>query len=143
MDTLNPKQRSRLMSLVRSKNTQPELLVRRLIHRMGFRYRLHVRDLPGSPDLVFPTRRKVIFVNGCFWHRHHCANGRRIPKSRVAFWRAKLAGNRDRDRRNRRKLRRSGWAVLVVWECQTKDSRALSENVSLFLSGRPAEAIST
>ena len=119
MDSLTPEQRSWRMSLVRAKDTKPEMRVRRLVHGMGYRYRLHRSDLPGKPDLVFPGRRKVIFMHGCFWHRHGCKMGNRMPKSRVAFWRAKLDGNKRRDRRNHRALRRLGWRVLTVWECQT------------------------
>ncbi|HVX87086.1 MAG TPA: very short patch repair endonuclease [Phycisphaerae bacterium] len=118
MDPLTPSERSRIMSLVKSKNTRPELLVRKIIHRMGYRYRLHKSDLAGSPDIVFTSRRKVIFIHGCFWHRHNCANGRRLPRSRVEFWENKLKGNRKRDLRNIRSLKRDGWKILVVWECQ-------------------------
>ncbi|MCG3178258.1 MAG: Very short patch repair protein [Phycisphaerae bacterium] len=118
MDSLSREERSRRMSLIKSKDTQPEYAVRRLVWSLGFRYRLHVRRLPGCPDLVFPKQRKVIFVHGCFWHRHKCDLGDRIPKSRVAFWRGKLDENRRRDRRNMLSLRRLGWRVLVIWECQ-------------------------
>jgi DNA mismatch endonuclease (patch repair protein) len=111
------------------------MIVRRLAHSLGYRYRLHARDLPGCPDLVFPSRRKAIFVHGCFWHRHHCAMGDRMPKSRVAFWRRKLEGNRARDALRRRALRRLGWTVLVVWECQLAPSRreALRLRIVAFL----------
>src|SRR5437016_10732119 len=107
------------MSRIRSKDTKPELLVRRLIHTLGYRYRLHRRDLPGVPDLVFPSRRAVIFVHGCFWHRHkRCKGGARAPKSRLKYWKPKLEGNSVRDARNRKSLLRNGWRVLVIWECQ-------------------------
>ena len=106
------------MAAVKSKNTSPELVVRRVVHRLGFRFRLHVAALPGTPDLVFPRRRKVICVSGCFWHMHTCGRCR-IPAARRGYWVAKLARNAARDRRNRRALVRAGWSVLTVWECQT------------------------
>ncbi len=108
------------MSRVRGKDTAPERLVRSLVHRLGYRYRLHVGDLPGRPDLVFPRFRAVILVHGCFWHQHHCPAGDRLPKSRVAYWQAKLEGNVRRDARQRRALQRLGWRVLVIWECETE-----------------------
>jgi len=121
------------MSLVRSKDTKPELVVRRLAHSLGYRHRLHRRDLPGTPDLVFPKRRKVIFIHGCFWHRHSCSNGDRMPRSRVRFWRAKLQGNAIRDRRMGRKLRKMGWKVLTLWECQINDGQSLRARLVTFL----------
>lgn len=133
MDTLTPKQRSSQMSLIRYADTKPELAVRRLIFRLGYRYRLHVHSIPGTPDIIFQNRNKVIFVHGCFWHRHVCVNGKRLPKSRVAFWRAKLEGNKPRDRRNHRILRRLGWKVLVVWECQIKNIEKLMVRLKRFL----------
>jgi len=133
MDTLTPAQRSERMSRVRSKDTKPELTVRRLVHSLGYRYRLHGRKLPGNPDLVFASRRKVIFVHGCFWHRHPRCRNTRLPKSRLDFWRPKLESNRKRDLKNQRKLRRLGWRYLVVWECQTKNMERLSERIIDFL----------
>jgi DNA mismatch endonuclease (patch repair protein) len=133
MDTLTPRQRSERMSLVRSKDTGPELAVRRLVHRLGYRYRKHGSGLPGRPDLVFAGRRKVIFVHGCFWHRHACALGR-MPKSRLKFWRAKLDGNRERDIRVARALRREGWQLLVIWECHVRDTRSVARRVREFLN---------
>lgn len=133
MDTLTRKERSRIMALVKSKDTRPELLVRRLVHGLGYRYRLHVRHLPGCPDLVFSSRRKVIFVSGCFWHRHACPNGRRLPKSRVGFWGTKLEANKTRDMKKRRQLGKLGWKVLVVWECQTSRVKELTEKIVRFL----------
>ena len=133
MDTLTRLERSRVMSLVKGKNTRPELIVRRLVHRAGFRYRLHVRGLPGQPDLVFPSRRKVIFVSGCFWHRHNCPDGRRLPKSRGRFWRRKLTGNKERDDRNTRALRRGGWRVMVVWECRLRKLNVATRQIIRFL----------
>jgi DNA mismatch endonuclease (patch repair protein) len=134
MDTLTPAQRSERMSLVRSKNTKPEMVIRRLVHKMGFRYRLHARDLPGNPDLVFPSRGKIIFIHGCFWHRHGttCKNTR-WPKSKLDFWRPKLEQNQRRDKIVRRELRKLGWRVLVVWECQLRLSEALESKISAFL----------
>jgi len=122
-DFLSPAERSRQMALVRSADTKPEMLVRRLVHGMGYRYRLHDRSLPGCPDLVFASRRKVIFVHGCFWHWHNCKRGRRMPQNRRDYWQAKLLGNRRRDARHRRELRRLGWSVLTVWECQLKPAK--------------------
>lgn len=130
---MSPEERSRIMSLVRAKDTKPEMLVRRLVHRLGYRYRLHVRDLPGSPDLVFPSRQAVIFVSGCFWHRHDCPNGRRLPKTRTDWWREKLEGNLRRDQVQRRKLRRMGWRVMVIWECQLTDVNRLAKRLKRFL----------
>jgi DNA mismatch endonuclease (patch repair protein) len=121
-DTFSQSERSRIMAAVKSKDTTPELLVRRLVHCLGYRYRLHVRSLPGSPDLVFPRLRKVINVNGCFWHMHSCGRCR-IPSSRRDYWIAKIQRNAARDKRTRRELRKLGWQVLVLWECQIKPSR--------------------
>ncbi|MCG3132810.1 MAG: Very short patch repair protein [Phycisphaerae bacterium] len=135
MDTLSPEQRSERMSRVRSKDTKPELVVRRLVHGAGYRYRLHRRELPGCPDLVFPARRKVIFVHGCFWHRHADCPNCRLPKSRLDFWEPKLKANHDRDRRNERLLRKGGWSVLVVWECEVRERDALARRVRAFMEG--------
>lgn len=121
------------MSRVRGKDTRPEMVVRRLVHSLGYRYRLHDRKLPGSPDLVFASRRRVIFVHGCFWHQHACASGNRIPKSRVGFWRAKLEGNVARDRRATAILRKQGWRALTVWECQLNDRDRLAKRLTTFL----------
>lgn len=120
------------MSRIRGTNTAPELTVRRLLHIQGYRYRLHRRDLPGTPDIVFPSRKKVIFINGCFWHAHGCRIGR-PPKSRQEFWLPKLERNRSKDVRNRRALRNSGWGVLTVWQCQTKSQERLTERFLSFL----------
>ena len=133
LDPLSPAERSKRMSLVRGKDTKPELIVRRMIHAQGYRYRLHVPALPGNPDLVFPARKKVIFVHGCFWHRHtNCAMAR-IPKSRNGFWLPKLNGNRDRDLRNRRKLRALGYKILTLWECRLGDRTRLLDSILRFL----------
>lgn len=137
MDTLTPKQRSERMSRVRAKDTKPEMVVRRLVHSMGYRYRLHVAALPGRPDLVFPGRGAVIFVHGCFWHRHKGCKLARLPKSRLDFWVPKLEANRQRDTAVLRLLRKSGWRVLVVWECQTKQPEALARRLRQFLDRLP------
>lgn len=136
MDTLNPVERSERMSRVRGKNTKPELLVRRLVHGMGYRYRLHRRDLPGTPDLVFPGRGKVIFINGCFWHRHMDCVLARLPKSRNEFWQPKLTANAERDTRNIRALKRLGWGVLTIWECQLGDVTKLANRIRRFLDAK-------
>lgn len=133
MDTLSVSERSARMALVRGKDTGPELAVRRLVHRMGYRYRLHRRQLPGAPDLVFVGRRKVIFVHGCFWHRH--AGCGRTPKSRPEFWVPKLTANRRRDLRNQHALRRLGWQFLVIWECQLRRLALVERRVRRFLEG--------
>ena len=115
--------RSYLMSRVKGRDTKPEMVVRRLLHGMGYRFRLQAKELPGRPDIVFRPRRKAIFVHGCFWHRHRrpdCRRGRSTPASRTEYWEAKFARNVTRDRRNERALRAAGWGVMVVWECQTK-----------------------
>ena len=134
-DTLSPTMRSERMSLIRSKNTGPEMVVRRLVHGMGYRYRLHGKGLPGRPDLLFPSRRRVIFVHGCFWHRHgdSACKLARLPKSRLDFWIPKLEGNKVRDMENRRKLRSMGWKSLVIWECQLKKPLPLARKISAFL----------
>jgi DNA mismatch endonuclease (patch repair protein) len=137
MDTLNSAERSKRMGLVRGKDTKPEMLVRRMVHAMGFRYRLHVKTLPGSPDMVFPGRGKIIFIHGCFWHRHGPCKNTRLPKSRLDFWLPKLEGNRARDAANRRILRRSGWEVLVIWECQLKNLVRTAEKINMFLRREP------
>ena len=137
MDVLTETQRRRCMSAVRGRDTKPEMVVRRTVHALGYRYRLHRRDLPGCPDLVFAGRRKVIFVHGCFWHRHNCSKGRSVPSTRRAFWLGKLEENRERDKRNRRKLAELGWKSMVVWECQTKPSKKedLKRRSRRFLDG--------
>lgn len=121
------------MRAVRSKDTAPELLIRRLAHRLGYRFRLHRRDLPGHPDLVFPGRRAVVFVHGCFWHGHDCARGARAPKTNADYWSAKIGRNVARDEAAVAALESSGWRVLVLWECQLKDSSALAGRLQEFL----------
>lgn len=135
-DNLTPEQRRRTMRQVRSSDTKPEMTVRRLIHGMGYRYRLHRRDLPGCPDLVFPGRRKVIFVHGCFWHGHDCPSGRKQPKTNRDYWSRKLQRNAERDRANVEKLHAAGWDVLVIWECQIRQGwDDLPEVIRSFLDG--------
>ena len=124
------------MRAIRSKNTQPELLVRRLSHRLGYRFRLHGALLPGKPDLVFPRHRKVIFVHGCFWHSHNHPNCRnsQTPKSNTSYWVPKLAGNVKRDTEHLARLRADGWKVLTIWECETKETAKLGKRLLRFLS---------
>jgi DNA mismatch endonuclease (patch repair protein) len=133
VDTVSVKRRSEIMARVRSKDTAPEMFVRRLVFRMGYRYRLHAPDLSGRPDLVFRSRAKVVFVHGCFWHRHQNCVSTRDPKSRQKFWREKLDGNRLRDARNQRALVRAGWKVMTVWECQLKQRERLKKKIRRFL----------
>ncbi len=134
MDKLTPEQRSANMRLIRSRDTMPELVVRRLVHKLGYRFRLHVATLPGRPDLVFPRLRKVIEVHGCFWHQHKGCIDSHIPNSRRKYWESKLGGNQERDRQNRRKLRALGWRVLVVWECEIRDIDKLARRLARFLA---------
>ncbi len=132
-DTVAPDRRSWIMRQVKSEDTSPERLVRSLLHRLGYRFRLHRRDLPGSPDIVFPGRKKAIFVHGCFWHGHSCPRGARIPKTNTDYWLKKIARNKERDRQRLEELRSLGWDVLVVWECEIKDIDALRARLSDFL----------
>lgn len=125
--------RRRTMQAVKSKDTKPELLVRRLVHAKGYRYRLHSNNLPGKPDLVLSGRKKVIFVHGCFWHGHDCARGARIPKTSQDYWIGKVKRNRDRDCAVQKKLLEIGWASLVIWECETHDVEALARRIIAFL----------
>ena len=128
------------MSAVRTKNTAPELVVRSILHRLGYRYRLHAVDLPGCPDIVFRKRRCVLFVNGCFWHGHHCRRGN-PPSSNVVFWRSKMEKNRNRDSRVKKELRQSGWRVLTVWECETKVQGRLERRLCRFLNAESARRV--
>lgn len=138
-DTLSPTERSRRMSLIRSKGSAPEMKLRRLVHRMGFRYRLHVKELPGTPDLVFPSRQSVIFMHGCYWHRHEGCKLARLPKSKLDFWKPKLEANKERDSLVRQQLTAQGWRVLVVWECEMADTEKVSSVVRDFLRGMENE----
>ncbi len=130
MDTMDSKRRSEIMSRVRTKNTKPELVVRGLLHRMGFRFRLHRKDLPGKPDIVLPKWRTVILVHGCFWHGcEHCDRGTRRLKANADFWLEKIAANRRRDEVTASRLRELGWKVLVLWECETADRERLTRTI--------------
>lgn len=131
-DNRSPESRSALMARIGSKNTAPEIIVRRVLFAMGYRFRLHRSDLPGKPDIVFAGRRKAIFVHGCFWHAHGCRIGR-PPKSRQEFWLAKLRRNAERDRENEQALWRQGWNVLTIWQCETKALSVLRNKLKSFL----------
>lgn len=133
MDNIPRAERSEIMSRIRAKDTRPEMLVRRLIFAEGYRYRLHDRKLPGCPDLVFKNRSKVIFVHGCFWHRHPNCVLARMPKSRLDFWEPKLTANKARDARNNKLLAKEGWKVLTIWECQLRDTERLKRSIRRFL----------
>lgn len=131
-DHVTADRRSYIMSMVRQKDTKPELALRRALHRLGYRFRLHRRDLPGSPDLVFPSRKKVVFVHGCFWHGHGCKWGQ-LPKSRPVYWKPKIETNRERDKRVLTELRDAGWEPLVVWQCEMRDIEGAVDRVEAFL----------
>jgi DNA mismatch endonuclease (patch repair protein) len=133
MDTVDAAKRSEIMRSVRGRDTGPEMVVRRLTHSLGFRYRLHDRELPGCPDLVFRSRKKVIFVHGCFWHQHKGCQRAQLPTSRTEYWAAKLGANKKRDVRNCRKLARLGWEVLTLWECRLGDLDRLARRIGSFL----------
>ena len=135
-DKITPARRSENMRRIKSKGMKPEMIVRRLVHGLGYRYRLHRRNLPGKPDLVFGPRRAVIFVHGCFWHQHDCRDGR-VPSSNQDYWKPKLARNVERDAQVRRKLEALGWRLLVIWECEINDKVALSDRLIAFLGKRP------
>lgn len=137
-DRLDPEARSRLMSRIRGKDTAPELAVRRALHAAGFRFRLHRRDLPGTPDLVLPKWRVAVFVHGCFWHGHGCPQGR-LPKSREDYWHPKIAANRARDGRKAAELEAAGWRVFAVWECETRDAAAVAARLAAFLKGNESD----
>ncbi|MGA8028755.1 MAG: DNA mismatch endonuclease Vsr [Bryobacteraceae bacterium] len=131
--------RSANMRAIRSKDMLPELRVRSLIHRLGYRFRLHRKDLPGKPDLVFAPRRKVVFVHGCFWHSHDCAIAH-VPKSNRDYWQPKLQRTTNRDKRNVEALQAKGWQVLVIWECEVRDGGTLKKRIKQFLGVRPSPA---
>ena len=134
-DTLTKAERSERMGRIRNKDTKPEIRVRKIVYGMGYRYRLHKANLPGKPDLVFAGRKKVIFVHGCFWHRHPeptCPLAR-LPKSKLDFWVPKLEANRQRDEANVRELQQAGWEVLTIWECQLKNEKELKSRIREFL----------
>lgn len=127
----------RRMSKIRKTNTKPELVVRRLVRKLGYGYRLHRKDLPGTPDLVFSGRRKIIFVHGCFWHQHDCHLGSKQPRSRISYWGPKLTRNVARDASSKAALEAHGWTVMVVWECETRDEVNLLNKLDAFLTERP------
>ena len=135
VDKISPERRSANMRAIRNSNTKPELAVRRLAHRLGYRFRLHRKELPGKPDIVFPGKNSVIFVHGCFWHMHNCAYVR-VPKSNLSYWHAKLLRNRDRDQENVEALRKLGWRVLTIWECETSELGTLEVTLRTFLGDR-------
>jgi len=132
MDKVSQEKRSEIMSHIRSKNTKPEIIVRKMVFSNGYRYKLYKNDLPGKPDLVFVTPRKVIFVNGCFWHGHNCRTNL-IPKSNQVYWKTKIEENIKRDKKNHRKLNELGWSYCVIWECETKNKIKLEKRVITFL----------
>jgi len=132
MDNRSKDSRSQLMAKVRSKDTKPEIEVRSLLHRLGYRFRLHRKELPGKPDIVFKRRRKAIFVHGCFWHGHGCQIGR-LPKSNLDYWREKIERNINRDAEKRSELEKLGWSVDEVWQCEIKDNQLLAERLKNFL----------
>jgi DNA mismatch endonuclease Vsr len=135
-DVHNSEQRSRNMAAVRSENTKPELRVRSLLHRLGFRFRLHRKDLPGSPDIVLRSRRTVIFVHGCFWHSHDCKHGLQKPQVRTQFWQTKRDATIRRDERSTNMLQSAGWNVATIWECQTKSDLELTLSIEKALGLR-------
>lgn len=132
IDNVSKEKRSEIMKRIRSKDTIPELIVRKLVHSLGYRYRLHDKKLPGKPDLVFSRWKKVIFVHGCFWHNHNCKQGK-LPKSNLDYWLPKLKENRRRDARNQKLIISAGWKVLVIWQCQTRDTDSLKGTIVAFL----------
>lgn len=144
MDVVSPAKRSQMMAGIRGKNTKPELVVRSAAHRLGLRFRLYVKDLPGRPDLVFPRHRTAILVQGCFWHRHDCGLAA-IPETRTDFWLAKFAANVERDRLCKTELENRGWRVLEIWECETRDrevvERRLREHFGLTALDRPDRVV--
>jgi len=139
-DTVTPNRRSEIMGLVRNKDTRPELIVRRILHSLGLRFRLHRRDLPGQPDIVLPKYRCVVFVHGCFWHQHTACRKSKLPGTRARFWRTKLQGNTLRDSKNQQQLKLLGWDVLTVWECQTKREDELKEMLRSYFDDRKIAA---
>lgn len=132
-DRLSPERRSALMRSVKGRDTKPEIAVRKAVHREGYRYRLHGRHLPGTPDLVFPARNAILFVHGCFWHGHYGCSKATIPKTRTSFWTEKIAANQARDKHVQCDLRSQGWRTLVVWECETRNIKHLLPKVRRFL----------
>ncbi len=136
MDVLTPEQRQRCMASISGKNTKPELIVRKLLFSLGYRYRLHYSSLPGKPDLVFPGKRKVIFIHGCFWHRHDCKKGKSMPSKNSEFWKKKLSDNVSRDSKNISDLKKLGWEVLVIWACELNNLELLVVNLRSYLQAK-------
>lgn len=134
MDKIDSATRSRIMASVRSENTQTEKLVRSTTHRLGYRFRLHRKDLPGKPDMVFPSRQIAMFVHGCFWHGHNCPHGQRLPATHVDYWREKIRKNVERDKKVQRELNVLGWRFVIIWECQIK-SEELTGRIAKYLDG--------
>lgn len=141
MDRVAPSKRSEIMSRVRSKDTGPEMVVRRLVHSLGYRYRLHSKKLPGKPDLTFTGKKKVIFVHGCFWHYHEDCKIAHLPKSNLDIWKPKLEGNKCRDLRNQKELLELGWEFIVIWECELNNIEMISKRIRMFLSDPPKGSI--
>jgi len=134
MEKISPEGRSRIMRSVRSKNTRPEKLVRSLIHRLGYRFRIHYKKLPGCPDLAFPAKRKVIFVHGCFWHGHGRCRSGKLPLTNTDYWHPKILGNIERDKKNQSHLKKDGWKILTLWGCQLEKIEKLEKQLIKFLS---------
>ena len=135
-DVLTPQQRSFNMSRIRNRDTRPEMIVRSIVHRLGYRYRLHKKDLPGKPDLVLVRHKKIVDVHGCFFHMHNCRYGRVVPATNADFWKTKRLSNATRDHRNLKALKREGWTVMIVWECETRNLLKLSKRIERFLNPR-------
>jgi len=140
-DVLTPQQRSFNMSRIRNRDTRPERIVRSIVHRLGYRYRLHKKDLPGKPDIVLVRHRKIIDVHGCFFHMHKCKYGSVVPVTNAEFWKGKRLSNVERDRRTLRALEREGWKVLVVWECETRTPASLQSRLLAFLADEETDMI--
>lgn len=136
MDSISKEKRSWVMGRVKGRDTRPEKFVRSLLHEMGYRFRLQRKDLPGKPDIVLPKYRTAIFVNGCYWHRHDCQNGQRVPKTHLDFWLPKFEKNKLRDIKNQEELRKMGWKVLIIWECMLKKRIFLQERLRCFLESK-------
>ncbi|MGA2915455.1 MAG: very short patch repair endonuclease [Sedimentisphaerales bacterium] len=135
-DTLTQAQRRLCMSQNKGKNTIPEVFIRKVTNSLGYRYSLHRKKLPGCPDMVFPKRKKVIFINGCFWHRHTCKKGRSMPATRKKFWQQKFKRTIERDKKNKNELKKLGWKILVIWECQIKNRQKIIDKISNFMRGQ-------
>ncbi len=139
MDVFSKRTRSRIMSHISGKNTKPEILVRSLLHRMGYRFRIHKKDLPGRPDICLPKHKKVIFVHGCFWHGHENCSRSKRPTTNVEFWNKKIDGNIERDKENIKKLRRLGWQTLMIWTCEIKNQEELKNKLISFIERQEFE----